>query len=128
MQIVIVISFTWPKFKIDAKIIFYTGIKIIELFNVICIIIKLYFLNIVYWTAPADHRVTSTRIKKHSVTKSSKKLTQRHKSLLTLMRLRLRILNEDSADRLCILPALSSRAFTTWIKSLHQLLGHARVV
>ena len=35
MQIVIVICFTWPKFKIDAKIIFYTGIQIIELFNVI---------------------------------------------------------------------------------------------
>ena len=44
------------------------------------------------------------------------------------MRLRLRILNEDSADRFCISPALSSQAFTTWIKSLHQLLGHARVV
>ena len=63
------------------------------MFNVIFILMKPYLANIVYWTAPAKHRVTSTKIKKHSVTKSSKKLTQRDEFLLTFMRLRLRILN-----------------------------------
>ena len=41
---------------------------------------------------------------------------------LTLMRLRLRLLNEDVADRFDILPAKSSISFATWIKLLNKLL------
>ena len=119
--------FTWCKSKTDAKINFYTGILTIEMFNAIFILIKPYLPNIVYWTAPAKHRVTSTKIKKHSVTKSSKKLTQKDEFLLTLMRPRLGILNEDLADRFCISPELCSRTFATWIRLLRQLLGHALV-
>ena len=37
----------------------YTGIQTIEMFNVIFILIKPSLPNIVYWTAPAKHRVTS---------------------------------------------------------------------
>ena len=107
---------------------FYTDIQTIEMFNVIFILIKPHFPNTVYWTAPAKHRVTSTKIKKHSVTKSSKKLAQRGEFLLILMRLRLEILNEDLSDRFRISPALCSRTFTTWIWLLRQLLGHAIVV
>ena len=77
--------FTWRKIKIDAKKINYTSINTIEMFNVILILIKPYLQNIVYWTATVKHRVTLTKIKKHSVTKSSKKLTQRDEFLLTLM-------------------------------------------
>ena len=120
--------FTWCKIKTDAKINFHTGIQTIEMLDVIFILIKSYLLNIVYWAAPAKHRVTSTKIKKHSVTKSSKKLTQRYEFLLTLMRLLPGILNEDLADRFCMSPALCSRTFTTWIILLHQLLGHALIV
>ena len=98
------------------------------MFNIVFILIKPYLLNIVYWTAPAKHRVSSTKIKKYSVTKSSKKLIQRDEFLLTLLRLRIGILNVDLADRFCILPALYSRTFTTWIRLLRQLLGHALVV
>ena len=96
--------------------------------NVIFILIKPYLPNIFYWTAPAKHKATSTKIKKHSVTKSSQKLLQRVEFLITLMRLRLGILHEDLADRLCISPALCSRTFTTWMRLLHRLLGHALVV
>ena len=56
---------------------FYTGIQAIEMFSVIFILIKPYLTNIVYWTAAEKHRVTSTKIKKHSITNSSKKMTQR---------------------------------------------------
>ena len=98
------------------------------MFNVVFILIKSCLPNIVYWTAPAKHRVTSKKIKKNSVTKSSKKLTQRDEFLLTPMRLRLGILNEDLGNRFCISPALCSRTFTTWIRLLRQLLGHALVV
>ena len=79
-------------------------------------------------TAPAKHRVTSTKIKKYSVTKSSKKLTERDEFSLTLIRLCLGILNENLDDRFCISPALCSRIFTAWIRLLCQLLGHALVL
>ena len=72
--------------------------------------------------------MTSTKIKKHSLTKASKKLTQRDELLLILIGLLLGILNEDLADSFCISPALCSGIFTTWVKLLHQLLGHALVV
>ena len=76
------------------------------MFNVVFILIKSCLPNIVYWTAPAKHRVTSKKNKKNSVTKSSKKLTQRDEFLLTPMRLRLGILNEDLGNRFCISPAI----------------------
>ena len=79
--------FTWRKIKADAKMDFYTGIRTIEMFNVVLILIKPYLLNIVNCTAPAKHRVTLAKIKTHSVTKSSKILTQRDEFLLALMRL-----------------------------------------
>ena len=85
-------------------------------------------IGIINNVVPAKHREISTKIKKHSVTKSPKKLTQRDKFLLILMRLRLGILNEDLTDRFCISPALCSRTFTTWIRLVRQLLGHALVV
>ena len=98
------------------------------MFNVIFIFIKPYLPNNHYWAAPAKHRVTSTKIMKHAVTKNSKNLTQRDEFLLNLMRPLLGILKEDLADRFCISPALFSRTFRTWIRLLGQLLGHALVV
>ena len=44
------------------------------------------------------------------------------------MRLCLGIVNEDLADKFCILPTMFSRTFTTWIRLLRQSLGHALVV
>ena len=46
---------------------------------------------------------------------------------LTLMRLRLGLVNEDIADRFGISPTLSSRIFTTWMRVLSKLLGHALI-
>ena len=54
---------TWRKIKTDAKMNFYTGMQ--TMFNVIFILVKPYLSNIVYWTAPAKHRVTSAKMKKH---------------------------------------------------------------
>ena len=45
--------------------------------NVIFTLIKPYLPNIVYQTAQAKHRATSAKIKKLSVVKCSKKVTQR---------------------------------------------------
>ena len=84
------------------------------MFHLTFILMKTYLPDIVYWAAPAKRRVISTKIKKHSVTKSSKKLTQRDEFLLTLMK----ILNKDLANRFYIAPPLCSRTFTTWIRLL----------
>ena len=92
--------FTWCKIKTDAKMNFYSSILTIEMFNVIFILIKPYLPNIVYWT------VAENKNKEEISHKKSKKLTHRNEFLLTLMRLRLGILNEDLADRFCISPAL----------------------
>ena len=46
---------------------------------------------------------------------------------LTLMRLRLGLVNEDIADRFGISPTLSSRIFTIWMRVLSKLLGHALI-
>ena len=43
------------------------------------------------------------------------------------MWLRLALLNEDIADRFGISQTLSSRIFTTWIRVLSKLLGHALI-
>ena len=79
--------FTWRKIKTDVKRKkkIYTGIHTIEMFNVIFFLIKPYLPNIVCWAATAKHRVTSTKLKKHSVTKSSRNLTQRDEFFLTFM-------------------------------------------
>ena len=43
------------------------------------------------------------------------------------MQLRLGLLNEDIADRFGISPTPSSRIFTTWIRGLRKILGHALI-
>ena len=43
------------------------------------------------------------------------------------MWLRLGLLSEDIANRFGISPTLSSRIFTTWIRILSKLLGHAHI-
>ena len=48
--------------------------------------------------------------------------------LLTLMRLRLAVLNEDLADRFGISLTICSNTFTTWIKLTSKVLGDALVV
>ena len=48
--------------------------------------------------------------------------------LLTLMRLRLGLLNQDLADRFQISPTICSHTFTTWIKLMSEILPDAFIV
>ena len=50
-----------------------------------------------------------------------KKLSQRDGFLLTLMRLRLGLLNEDLAQRFEVSPTLGSYIFRTWINLLSKV-------
>ena len=57
-----------------------------------------------------------------------KKLSQCDEFLLTLMCLRLVLLNEDLVERFGVSPKLCSYIFTTWIKLLSKVLGKALVI
>ena len=119
-------NFTWRKIKSDQKMNFYTGISTIELFQAIFSLLKPFVPNIKYWQGPK--RTQSHKFTRHTRNIKFKKLTQRDEFLLTLMRLRLNILNEDLADRFGISSALCSRTCTTWIKIISKILGKALIV
>ena len=70
-----------------------------------------------YWRGTSRHILKSNR----------KILSYKDEFLLTLMKLRLGLLNEDLADRFGISPAICSSTFTTWIRLLRILLGDALV-
>jgi len=114
-------TFNWRKLKNDQKMNFYTGINTIAMFNTIYLLIQPYLPNMTYWKGPTHARLSSKVV--HRKFKGVKKLTQRDEFLLTLMRLRLGLLNEDIADRFGISTAYASFIFTTWIKLLSKLLG-----
>ena len=50
-------------------------------------------------------------------------MTSKNEFLLTLMQLRLGLLNEGLADRFGILTTICSNIFKTWIRFLAQILG-----
>ena len=56
------------------------------------------------------------------------KLSYKNEMLLTLMRLRLGLLNQDLADRFQISPTICSNTFTTRIKLMSKMLGDALIV
>ena len=81
-------TFSWRKIKTDAKMRFYTGINTIVLFNKIFLI---------YQKEP-KHAKTFSNVR-HQRCSIPKKLSQCDEFLLSLTRLRLGLLNEDSAER-----------------------------
>ena len=120
-------TFTWRKITSDAKTNFYTGITTIKSFNAIFLLLQPYLPALRYWRGPKVARSWS-KVKRHFKQPASKKLSHRDEFLLTLMRLRLGLLNEDLADRFNISTTVCSNTFTTWIRLLSKVLGDALVV
>ena len=118
-------TLNWRKIKDDKKMKFYTGISSIALFNTIFLLIQSYLPAMKYWKGPK--RTFGAKQYRHSRNLKLKKLTQRDEFLLTLMKLRLNLLNEDLADRFGISPSLCSRTFTTWVKVISKTLGNALI-
>ncbi|XP_057310236.1 uncharacterized protein LOC130648217 [Hydractinia symbiolongicarpus] len=119
--------FTWRKIKTDQKMNFYTGIVSIAMFESVFQLLNPYLSKIRYWRGPKRANSYS-KVKRTYSTPASKILTHRDEFLLTLMRLRLGLLNEDLADRFGISPTICSNTFTTWIQILSKILGNALVV
>jgi len=114
--------FSWKFIKTDKKMNFYTGLSTIKLFEAVYNLLSPYFPRLCYWRG--TKRVISSKVKKeHFVQSNQKNLTPKNEFLLTLMRLRLTVLNEDLADRFGISVTTCSNIFKTWTRFLAQTLG-----
>ena len=105
-------KFTWKKNKTDTNMRFCTGIASVALFNTTFTLIKLYIQNITYQKAATRAMRTLNRTRRKKMPAS---LNSHDEFLITLMQLRLELLNEDVVDRFDISPTKSSFIFTTWI-------------
>ena len=113
---------------------FYTGLPSIEVFSAVFNLIEPYLPSISYWVGPYRmrrqqklYRKSYSKVRQYKNHQFKRKLSHKDEFFLTLMRLRLGLLNEDIADRSGFSPTLSSRLFTTWIRVLSKILGHALI-
>ena len=107
------------KNKTDVKMRFYTGIALVALFNTIFTSIKPYIPHIKYEKGPKHAMRVLKRTGRKRILTS---LNPHDEFLITLMRSRLRLLNEGIADHFDTSPTKSSFIFTTWITLLSKLL------
>ena len=104
------------------KMNFYAGLLSIKLFEAVYNLLLPYIPRLLYWRG--TKRIISSKVRPRTFMQSSqKKLTSKNEYLLTLMRLRLGLLNEDLADRFGISTTICSNIFKTWIRFLVQTLG-----
>ena len=118
--------FSWTTIKSDFKMNFYTGITSIDIFNAIFLLLHPYLKYIKPWRGSKEAR-RKTKVGTVGWKYQSKKLSLKDQFFLTLVRLRLGILNEDLADRFQISSGLCSQIFKTWISFLSSTLGQALV-
>ena len=118
-------QFSWKSIRTDAKMKFYAGIKSILFFNILFDLLRPCLPQMMYWRGVKNIR--SSGHKKTSDTRT-KKVGHKDQFLLVLMRLRLRLINEDLADRFKISQSTCSSIFATWIEILRTMLGDALLV
>ncbi|XP_047123362.1 uncharacterized protein LOC124806458 [Hydra vulgaris] len=118
-------KFSWKLVNNDKKMNFYTGISSIAIFNVIFGLLKPFLPSIRYWRGPKH---LHSKVKQLKSVSKCKLLSHREELLMTLMRLRLGLLNEDMADRFGISKSLCSNTFTTFIRIIANILGQAIIV
>ena len=120
--------FSCSSIKTDEKMNFYTGIASIAIFQALFSILKPYLSDINYWQGAKKMSIQSTRLRRNIKSSKLRKLSLQDEFLLTLMRLRLNLLNTHLADCFDISTGLCSQIFTTWIKILSKILGDALLV
>ena len=90
--------------------------------------LKPHFPKLIYWQGSKKFKKYTSKVRPHFRKVSRpRKLAPKDEFLLTLMRIRLGILNEDLADRFRIAPSTCSSIFKTWIRFLSDTLGTALV-
>jgi hypothetical protein len=102
---------------------FYTGIPTRKASDSLYDVLLPKVKKLKYWHGPSK---ASSPVKRHfySIKKSgpSLKLSGKNEFLLTLMKLRLGLLNEDLGDRFGISPSTVSSILTTWLQFLSDNL------
>ena len=120
--------FSFKFIKKDSKLNFYTGITSFELFDALFNLLKPHFPKMNYWQGSRKLIRYKSKVRSaYKKTTRPRKLEPKDEFLLTLMRIRLGILNEDLADRFGIAPSTCSSIFKTWIRFLSDTLGKALV-
>ena len=120
-------NFTWRQIKTDQKMNYYTGISSVLIFNIIFQLIEPFTERICYWRGAKVAR-SSSKVRRTFLPCSRKVLSCKDEFLLTLMRLRLGLQNEDLADRFGISTTVCSNTSITMIRLLSTVLGGALVV
>ena len=95
------------------------------MFNMLFLLLKPYISRARYWRG-SKHARSKVRHRYGNI--RGKSLSYKDELLLTLMRLRLGLLCEDVADRFEVSKSVCSNIFTTMIKLISKVLGHALVV
>ena len=104
---------------------FYTGISSIAIFNVILGLLIPFLPSIRYWRVPKHSR---SIVKQLKYVPKCKLLSHREEFIITLMRLRLGLLNEDTADRYGISKFYVLIHLPFFIRIIANILGHAIIV
>ncbi|XP_062600307.1 uncharacterized protein LOC134261941 [Saccostrea cucullata] len=87
----------------DSKVKFYTGIPTKAAFNAVYNAILPSIKNVRYWKGPSYH-CTTLKYKKFQKARVSRKLNPKEEMLLTFMKLKLGLLDEDLGDRFQMCP------------------------
>jgi DDE superfamily endonuclease/Helix-turn-helix of DDE superfamily endonuclease len=110
--------------KSDSDIAFYTGIETKHIFQIlhefVAKLVRRRWRGFAYSHAMHGRKLLGSP-KKFG---PKPKLTSKEEFLLTLMKLRLGLLNRDLADRFNISSALCSKTIKTWLVAMRRSLGH----
>lgn len=115
-------AFSCSSIKTDAKMNFYTSIITIAAFNAIFNFWGLTQQKYDYWKGPQKtFKLNNSKIKNIQNRFSQCKLSQKDEFLLTMMKLRLSLLNEDLATRFNVSTTHCSNIFKTRIRLLSTI-------
>ena len=106
----------------DKKTRFYSGFPSKASFNALFSIIQPSLKNMRYRKGPSYH-CSTLNYKKFKKARTCRKLSPKEEMLLTFMKIRLGLLDEDLADRFQVSVSYVSRIFTTWVKVLKKFLS-----
>ncbi|XP_033758100.1 uncharacterized protein LOC117340449 [Pecten maximus] len=104
--------------KSDKKMKFYTGFPTVNAFMIVYTYIVTTFKEIIYWKGPG--RVAANPLKPKRVKVRSLK---KEELIMTMMKIRLGLLNQDLGDRFGVSATCVSNIISTWLRILGKVIG-----